>query len=103
MKPQELTSRCTWVDQSVKRLTLGFSSGHDPRLMGLSPAWSLLGILSLPLPLPHLRACSRSLALSLSLKKRRIEINLKKELTSLADFLVTPMLLVADHTLRTIL
>ena len=26
-----------WVAQSVEHLTLDFGSGHDPRVMGLSP------------------------------------------------------------------
>ena len=26
-----------WLAQSVERLTLDFSSGHDPRVMGSSP------------------------------------------------------------------
>ena len=43
--------RGTWVAQSVKRPTLDFSSSHDLRILGLSPAagsrWSLLKILSL--------------------------------------------------------
>ena len=46
-------SRGTWVTQLVKRLTLGFSSGHDLRVPELEPcvrlhAGHLLGILSLP-------------------------------------------------------
>ena len=58
--------------QSVERPTLDFSSGHDLRVVALSPrrascsAGSLLETLSLPvsfLPLPHL------LSLSLSLKQ----------------------------------
>ena len=28
----------TWVAQSVERPTLGFGSGHDPRVVGSSPA-----------------------------------------------------------------
>ena len=27
-----------WVAQSVEQLTLGFGSGHDPRVLRLSPA-----------------------------------------------------------------
>jgi len=47
-----------WVAQSVKCLTLGFSSGQDPRVRDGAPcqapcsAGSPLEILSLPLPLP---------------------------------------------------
>ena len=34
-----------WVDQSVKDPTLDFSSGHDLRVMTLSPTWGyMLGI-----------------------------------------------------------
>ena len=47
--------------QSVERLTLYFGSGHDPRVMGLSPeSDSVLSMepaydpLSLPLPPPQL-------------------------------------------------
>ena len=54
-KSSELGHR---VAQSVKRLTLGFGSGHDLTVMRPSPsrqhaewAWRLLGILSLPLSL----------------------------------------------------
>ena len=70
-------SRATWVAQSVKHLTLEFSSGHDLMVMGLSPAsgceltaQSLLGSLSLPLSLPLTHFCIRALSLthSLSLK-----------------------------------
>ena len=33
-----------WVAQSVKHLALDFDSGHDPRVMGASPAMvSMLG------------------------------------------------------------
>ena len=58
-----------WVAQSVKHLTLGFSSGHDLMVHGIKPhiglyeeVWIPLGILSLPLslPLPHSHACSLS-------------------------------------------
>ena len=58
--------RDTWVARSVKHQTLDFGSGHDLRVVGLSPASgsmlsvSLLGILSPP-PLS-------SLALSLPQK-----------------------------------
>ena len=31
-------SRGAWVARSVERLTLDFSSGHDPRVVGSSPA-----------------------------------------------------------------
>ena len=54
----------TRVAQSVKRLTLDFSAGYDPKVPGIEPRvglcpsreQSLLGILSpsLSLPLPHL-------------------------------------------------
>ena len=62
-----------WVAQSVERLTLGFSSGHDLTVYelepcvglgaeGTEPAWDSLSPSLLPLPLP----CSTSLCLSLS-------------------------------------
>ena len=69
--------------QSVKHLTLDFSSGHDltvvrsSLLLGftldIEPAWNLLKVLSLPLPLPRWLAISLflSLSLSLSLKKKK--------------------------------
>ena len=52
-------SRGTWVAQSVQHLTRGFSSGHDLRVVSLSPAsGSMLSGDSvgdsLPLPLPPL-------------------------------------------------
>ena len=59
----------TWVAQSVKRPTLGFSSGHgltvssSPSLGSVLTMQSLLGILSLFLSGPPL------LTLSLSLSK----------------------------------
>ena len=59
------------VAQSVKRLTLGFDSGHDLTVVGWSPllgsaltVWNLLRILSLLLS-PHPQC-----ALSLSQKKK---------------------------------
>ena len=71
------TERGTWVAQSVERPTLDFGSGHDLTVIRSSPAsgsvltaWSLLGILSLPLPCSHLLSCSLSLSLSLSLSKQ---------------------------------
>ena len=60
---KNLEGRGAWVAQLVQCLALDFSSGHDPRVMRLSPtlgsvltAWNLLGIhsLSLSLPLPRL-------------------------------------------------
>ena len=68
----DLCSWSAWAPQSGKCPTLDFGSGHDLTAHGidlmLGPlviAWSLLGILSLPLssPLP----CSHTLSLSLSL------------------------------------
>ena len=60
--------RSAWVAQSIKRLTLNFSSGRELRVCKIEPfiglcadSQSLLGILSLPLLL--------SLSLSLSLFK----------------------------------
>ena len=66
-------------------IRLDFGSGHDMRVLTLSPkgdstvtAQSLLGILSLPLSLcpspAHVRTCS--LCLSLSLKKKKKKVNL---------------------------
>ena len=61
--------------QLVKRQPLGFGSGHDLTTRGLETAsgsaliaWSLLGILGLPLFLPL--PCSVSLSLSLCLKNK---------------------------------
>ena len=57
-----LPSRAAWVAQSVNHLTLDFGSGHDLRVMRLSPAvvfvlgmeptWDLLPLF---LPFPHLK------------------------------------------------
>ena len=72
-------NRGAWVAQSVELLTLDFSSGHDPRVVGLTPGSvsrsglslesGLVGIHSLSLcpspPLVH------SLSLSLSKKKKK--------------------------------
>ena len=54
------------MTQSVVHLTLNFSSGHDTRVVGSSPAcwaWNLLRILSLSPSAPF--PCSFSLSLSL--------------------------------------
>ena len=58
--------RGAWVAQSVECLTLDFSSGHDPRAVGSSPAsgsvlkaCSLLGILFPSAPLPHSPSLSK--------------------------------------------
>ena len=67
-----------WVAQSIKRLTLDFSLGHDltlheiePRTRlcadSMDPAWDSLSpslSLSAPSPLVHMHMCSFSLALS---------------------------------------
>ena len=57
-----------WVAQLVECQTLDFSSGHDPRVVGLRPmsgseliVQTLLGILS---PAPPMLAVSLSLSLS---------------------------------------
>ena len=72
----ENSKEAAWVAQSGKHPTLSFSSGHD--LVRLSPtsgsvltAWSLLGILSLPLSLCPSPARARSLSLSLSLSQNK--------------------------------
>ena len=59
--------------QSVKRLTLGFSSGHDltvhefePHVGSTLTVWNLLGSLSPSLLAPPLLICALSLSLSLS-------------------------------------
>ena len=68
--------------QSVEHPTLDFGSGHDPRIVGLSPTsgsvltvWSLLGILSFSLSLClslSLSPCAPlPCSLSLSLKEKR--------------------------------
>ena len=67
-----LADRGAWVAQSVKHLTLDFSSGHDltvceiePRALGSTlSAQSLPGVLSLPLSLPFHCSCMLSLPLS---------------------------------------
>ena len=55
-------SEGTKVAQLVEHPTLDFSSGHDPRVVGSSPAlgsaWSLLQILSPSAPLPGSHALS---------------------------------------------
>ena len=55
-----------WVAQSVKHPSLDFGSGHDLRVHEFEPmlgsvltAWSLLGILSLPLSAPLLISLSK--------------------------------------------
>ena len=64
-----------WAAQSVGHATLGFGSGHDPGVVGLSPvsdstlSMSLLGIPSLSLCPSPLLMFSLSLSLSLSQKK----------------------------------
>ena len=59
-----------WAAQSVKHLTLDFCSGHDLRVVGLTPTSGFMDpaydSLSPSTPPP--------LALTLSLKKKRIEI-----------------------------
>ena len=77
--PMGLPTRGTWVVQSVKRPTLGFSSGHDLRVHyfeprvglctdGTEPAWDSLSLSpSLSAP-PHLML-SLSLSVSISLFK----------------------------------
>lgn len=44
--------RATWVAHSVKLLALGFSSGHDLRIVRLSPSHGEFAWDALPLPLP---------------------------------------------------
>ena len=34
----KMKTQGAWVAQSVEHLTLDFSSGHDPRVVGFSPA-----------------------------------------------------------------
>ena len=38
MAPSTFLTRGAWVAQLVECLTLDFVSGHDPRVVGLSPA-----------------------------------------------------------------
>ena len=70
-KSEKAGLRGTWVAQLVKRLTLDLGSCHDLEVCGIQPlvgsvltAWSLLGILSLPLFLYLLLPCSLTLTLS---------------------------------------
>ena len=64
-----------WVAQLVKRLTLGFSSGHDltmwefePRLRvradSMEPAWGSVSLLCALSPLPHIHFLSLSLKIN---------------------------------------
>ena len=66
-----------WVAPSVKCPTLDFGSGHDLKIREWSPtsvsaltAWSLLGILSVPLSCLCAHVCALSLSLSVSLKNK---------------------------------
>ena len=45
---KNLKTRGTWVAQSVGQPTLGFGSGHDPRVVGSSPEILSLSASSLP-------------------------------------------------------
>ena len=57
------------VAHSVELLTLVFSSGHDPRVMGLSPTWgSMLSVEPVRDSLPLSVSLSPTHALCLSLK-----------------------------------
>ena len=60
----------TWVTQLVKHPTLGFSSGHDLKVMRSSPSLALLGMEpacdSLSASLLHSHTLSLPLSLSLS-------------------------------------
>jgi len=67
--------RGAWLAQSVKRLTLGFGSGHDLRVVGLS--LTMGSVLSgesaedsFPLPLPP---CSYMLSCSLSFSNKSLK------------------------------
>ena len=69
-------NRGAWVAQSVERLTLDFSSGHDLTVRGFEPhlglctdsaepAWDSLSLpLSLPFPCLHTRSLSLSLKIN---------------------------------------
>ena len=66
----------TWVAQSVESLTLDFISGHDLRIVRLSPGphgvWSLIETLSLPLSFPlFAHACTHVLSLSERKKEKK--------------------------------
>ena len=81
MMVKSLRLRGSWIAQSVEPLTLNFSSGHNLRVVRLSPllgstlsgdsAWDSLS-LPLPLPRPALSASAHTHTLSLSLKKKRV-------------------------------
>ena len=66
-----------WVAQSVKRLTLGFDSGHDLAVRGFEPCVGLHAdsvepvwdSLSSPLSSLSLLVCVRSLSLSVKINK----------------------------------
>ena len=72
--------------EEIFNKTLDFSSGHDPRVMGSSPAsgsvltaWSLLEILSLSLSLslspsaPLSHPCALALSLQKKINKNKIK------------------------------
>ena len=64
---REASKKGAWVAQSVECPTPDFGSGHDPRVVGSSPVWTLLEILCLSLSLSLSHTCD----LSLSLKNER--------------------------------
>ena len=71
--------RSAWVAQLVKRLTLGFSSGHDLRVVRSSPTLgsALSGESLSPCPCPS--PCALSLSHVLSLSLSQINKPLKKK------------------------
>ena len=77
----------TWVAQSVEHPTLDFDSGHDPRVMGSSPAlgpvlsmepaWDSLSLSLCPLP---------PLVLTLSLSKKKMIIIIINKIKNICMF-----------------
>ena len=70
--------------QSVKRLTVDVSSGHELTGRGMKPhvglcatARSLLGILFLPLPLSRscVSSCALSVSKSINIRKKKVKLS----------------------------
>ena len=78
-----------WMAQSVECQAPDFGPGHDPRVMGLSPAsgsalraWSLLGILSPSLCPSATHTHALSLSLSLSKWVNKLKKNKNKKMSA---------------------
>ena len=83
LKLRYITNRGAWVAHSAECPSLDFGSGHDPRVMGLSPmlgsvlsmkpAWDSLSSLT---PLPYSRVHSKKLFQKIPI--REINFNIRK-------------------------